>query len=103
MIQMLKYLNGTCKDKLILSSENLNVIKWYLGAYFSVRPNFKRHTGGIMTLVGGSIQSISHKQNITNTIITKAELVGAKDASTMILWTWFFLEDQFYEIVYNIL
>ena len=38
------------------------VIKWYVDAYFSINPGFKIHTGGVITLVGGSSQYISHKE-----------------------------------------
>lgn len=39
-----RYINGTRKDKLIHTADDLNVIKWYLDATFSVHHDFKSHT-----------------------------------------------------------
>jgi hypothetical protein len=62
LIRLLKYCNGTRKDKLILSADSLHVIKWYVDASFAVHPDFKSHTGGVMTFGGGAVQSLSRKQ-----------------------------------------
>ena len=56
LIKLLRYINGTRKDKLILSADNLNIIKWYVDASFAVHPDFKSHTGGCMTMGKGSPQ-----------------------------------------------
>ena len=47
--------------------------------------------------------SISMKQKLNTKSSTDAELVGADDASVMILWTRMFMEEQGYEIDRNIL
>ena len=60
---MLNYLNGACKEKLFLSADNIHNIKWYVYTSFAVHPDFKIHDGGVMTLGGGDIQSISCKKN----------------------------------------
>jgi len=51
-----------------------------------------------MTYGGGAIQSMSRKQKLNTRSSTEAELVGADDAATMILWTKLFLEKQGYDI-----
>ena len=56
-----------------------------------------------MTFGRGAIQSLSRKQKLNTKSSTEAELVGADDASTMILWTRLFLEQQGYPIDQNIL
>ena len=43
------FLNDTKNDKLILSADDLHVIKWFADCSFAVHPNFKSHTGGGMT------------------------------------------------------
>jgi hypothetical protein len=96
-------LNGTREDKLYLSAENLHVIKWHVDASFAVHPDFRSHTGGVMTYGGGVIQSMSRKQQLNTRSSTEAELVGADDAATKILWTKLFMEAQGYEITHNIL
>ena len=52
---------------------------------------------------GGAIQSMSRKQKLNTRSSTEAELVGADDAATQILWTKVFLEGQGYPIDQNIL
>ena len=92
----MKYLNGT-------RNRNLHVIKWYIDASFAVHQDYKSHTGGAMTMGQGSPINISRKQKLNTRSSTKAELVGADDASVMILWTQLFMEHQGYHIEKNIL
>ena len=54
LIQLLKYINGTKNGRLQLSMDNLNVVKWYVDASFAVHPDFKSHTGGVMTYGRGA-------------------------------------------------
>jgi len=102
-VRVLKYLNGTRQDKLTLTADDLHVVKWYVDASFTVHPDFKSHTGGMMTFGGGAVQSISRKQKLNTRSSTEAELVAADDASTLILWTQIFLEAQGYHVKRNIL
>ena len=103
LIRLMKYLNGTKDDKLILSADNLHTIKWYVDASFAVHPDFKSHTGAVMTFGHGAPISMSKKQKLNTRSSTEAELVGADDATTMILWTKLFMEAQGYEVKRNIL
>ena len=99
----MKYCNGTQNDKLILSADNLHIIKWYVDSPFAVHPDFKSHTGAVMTYGGGAAQSISQKQKLNTRSSTEADLVGADDVSIMILWTKLFMEAQGFKIDNNIL
>ena len=103
LIRLLKYLHSTSDMVLTLKADNLNVIKWYVDASFAVHPDFKSHTGAVMSMGEGSIISLSRKQRLNTKSSTAAELVGADDASTLILWTKLFLEKQGYDINMNIL
>ena len=103
LLRMMKYLNGTKKLVLNLSAESLSVVKWYVDASFAVHPDFKSHTGAVMTMGKGAIQSLSRKQKLNTRSSTEAELVAADDTAGMILWTKLFLEDQGYGIQRNIL
>jgi hypothetical protein len=64
LIRLMKYLNGTRDDKLILSADKLNVVKWYVDTSFAVHPDFKSHTGGVLTLGHGALTSLSKKQKL---------------------------------------
>ena len=46
---------------------------------------------------------MSKKQKLNTRSSTEAELVGADDAATMILWTGLFMEQQGYPLSKNIL
>ena len=85
-----------------MSADNLHVIKWYVDASFAVHPDFKSHTGVVMTFGKGGAINISRKQKLNTKSSTDAELVGADDASVMILWTKLFIEHQGYEVEKNI-
>ena len=103
LVRLLKYLNGTKADKLTLSADDLHVVKWYVDASFAVHPDFKSHTGGMMTFGSGAVQSISRKQKLNTRSSTESELVAADDAATLIMWTQLFLEAQGYGINRNVL
>jgi hypothetical protein len=71
-------------------------------ASFAVHPDFKSHTGTVMMLGEGAMQSIARKQKMNVQSSTEGELVAVDDAATMILWTKLFLEAQGYEVDNNI-
>ena len=56
-----------------------------------------------MTFGKGAVQSLLKKQKLNTRSSTKAELVGADDVATQILWTKHFMEAQGYMIEDNIL
>ena len=56
-----------------------------------------------MTFGEGGAINISRKQKLNTKSSTESELVGADDASVMILWTKLFMEHQGYEVKENIL
>jgi hypothetical protein len=102
---LLKYVNGTRKDKLILSANDLHLIKWYVDCTFAMHPDFKSHTGGNMTYGQGTPSHIyvqeAKKHNTRSS--KEAKLVGPDDLSTLILWTRLFMQEQGYEIEKNFL
>ena len=103
LIRLLEYLKGTKDLKLRLCADNLRVIKWYVDASYAVHPDYKSHTGAVMTMGRGAVQAISKKQKLNTRSSTEAELVGVDDAAPMILWTGLFMKDQGYTLEKNIL
>ena len=103
LVRVLKFLNGTQDDLLTLKVNDLHVVRWYVDASFAVHPDFKSHSGGVMTMGDGAMMSGSNKQKLNTRSSCEAELIGADDFVTKILWTKLFLEEQGYEIKENIL
>ncbi|CAJ1948817.1 unnamed protein product [Cylindrotheca closterium] len=90
------YLNGTKGMHLTLSAKDLRTFKWYIDASFPVHPDFRSHTGGVLTMGEGGLQIISKKQKLNSQSSTEAKLIGVDDAATQILWTKLFVEAQGY-------
>ena len=103
LVCVMKFLNGTKDDMLTLKVDDLHAICWYVDASFAVHPDFKSHSGGVMTMGEGAVMSSSSKQKLNTRSSCEAELVGADDFATQILWTKMFLEAQGYEIKENLL
>jgi hypothetical protein len=97
--RMLKYLQSTIELELILEAgkgDGLTVC-WYADAAFAVHPDMKSHTGAIMTLGKGAVNTISTKQKLNTRSSTEAELVAADAIAPQAIWTRNFLKEQGYE------
>ena len=81
----MRYINRTKNDRLYLRNNGTRVIKWYMDSSFAVHPDFRSHTGGMMTCSKGGAITVSRKQKLNTRSSTKAKLVGVDDVSTMIL------------------
>ena len=103
LLHLLRFINGTVEDKLILRADSLHILKWFVDVSFAVHPDFRSHTGMGLTLGKGCPITKSQKQKLNTRSSTEGELVGADDASQMILWTKLFMEAQGYDIHKNIL
>ena len=86
-----------------MSAENLRAIRWYVDVSFAVHPDFKSHTGAVMTMGQGGMQPMSRKQKLNSRSSTEAELIGVDDVMTQVLWTKLFMEKQGYLLEKNIL
>jgi hypothetical protein len=73
-VRVLKYLNGTRNEFLTQSANDLRVVKWYMDASFAVHQDFKSHTGAVMMLGKGAMQSIARKQKMNVRSSTEGEL-----------------------------
>lgn len=74
-----------------------------MDAAFAVHPDFKSHTGRVMTMGQGAITLVSRKQGLNTRSSTKAEVVAADDLVGPMLWTRNSLNAQGYGIRDNIL
>jgi len=103
LVRYMQYVKRTQDDVLTLSADNLHVIKWYVDASFAVHPDFRSHTGAVMTYGEGAVQTLSNKQKLNTRSTCESELVSVDDAATKVLWTKLFMEAQGYRIDRNIL
>ena len=88
---------------MILSDNDLNVIKWYADTDFAVHSEFKSHIGCGMTYGTKMPVTVYGKQKLNTCSTTEYKLVGADDMSTMIFGTKRFTEAQGYGIRKNII
>ena len=49
----------------MINIDDLNVVHWWVDAAYRVHDDLKRHTGATMSIVKGSVTSISRKQKLT--------------------------------------
>jgi hypothetical protein len=94
LLKLMTYLKATQDQVSQMSTDDSRTIKWYVDASFAVHPDYKSHTGAVMTLGSGVITSISTKQKANSRSSTEAELVGLDDVISKILWTSRFIAAQ---------
>ena len=49
LTRLVKYIKSTVETKLTLSSNNTNIVKWWVDGSYTVHKDMKSHTGGLMT------------------------------------------------------
>ena len=103
LVWMMKFQNQTVEDWLTLQSDGTRTLKWYVDAASAVHPDFKSHTGGILTMGKGAITSTSQKQGLNTRSSTKAKIIAADDMAGPMVWTQILLEKQGYHLEDNIL
>jgi hypothetical protein len=96
--RLLRYIMSTIYVPLILRADSLNVIKWWVDAYFANHANCRGHTGETISLGRGSVIGMSKKQNINTRSSTKSELKGADDAIPQMMWRRYLLEGKGYGV-----
>ena len=69
LVCYMQYVKRTANDVLTLSADSLHVLKWYMDASFAVHPNFKSHSGGVLTMGEGAVQSSSSKQKLNTSCL----------------------------------
>ena len=77
--RIMKYLNGTRDQVLVLQPNGALALEGYIDASFGCHPDGKSHTGLVVTLYGCTIMCMSSKQKLVTRDSTEAELVGMSD------------------------
>jgi hypothetical protein len=98
MCRLVKYIRSTQGLCIQLSATDHISITAYVDASFAVHPDFKSHTGSIITLGRGPVYAKSTVQKLNTVSSAESELVGLSDSTSQIIWTRQFLEGQGYNI-----
>jgi hypothetical protein len=103
--KMMRFLKRTADDVLTLEASDGDGINldWYLDAAFAVHNDMKSHTGAILTLGKGAVQSISVKQKANARSSTEAELISNDDILSKVQWTKLFMEAQDQKVKDNVI
>ena len=86
-LRVVKFLNGTRKLKLTLSTDNLGTIHWCIDSSYAIYDDCKGHTSSALAFESSVITSFWRKQKINAKSSTEAELIGVDDAIPQVLWT----------------
>jgi len=70
---------------LTLAANDLYVVHWFVDVAYAIHPDFKSHSGWVMTMGNGAVQSSLMKQKLVIRGTCKVKLMVADDASTKIL------------------
>ena len=57
LLRLMKYLNGTQNMVLTLAANDLHIVKWFVDVAYVVHPDFKSHTGWVISMGRGTVQS----------------------------------------------
>ena len=102
LCRTLKYIHRTIDMPRIIRVEDFSVPQTWVDASSATHPDMRSHTGGVISLGHGVINSKSSKQKINTKSSTEAELVGASDFISHTMWTSWFLKEQGYVVKSNI-
>jgi hypothetical protein len=89
---------GTMYMPLILRTDILNIIKWWVDASYATHGDCRGHTGATLSLGRGFVIGMSKKQKLNTKSSKECELIGVDDASPQMLWTRYFVEEQVYGV-----
>ncbi len=103
MKRLLGYLKGTSNISLVLLADLLTVSRWWVDVVYAVHDDCRGHTGAGMSLGQGMALSYSWKQTISTKSSTEVELVGVDDSLGYILWAYYFMQEQGFDMEASLL
>ena len=92
----------TIRLPLILSADNLSVVKWWVDAYYAEHYDMHKKTRENIYMGLRLVLRMSKKQKLNINSSTEAELIGAGGALPQMPWTKYFIEAQGYGVDKNI-
>ena len=76
---------------LIVRTDYLTLVKWYVDTSYTTHKYYKGHTGATMRLGKVDAVSMPKKQKLDTRSTTNTELVGIHDAILKMLWPTYFI------------
>jgi hypothetical protein len=101
--RLIRYTRGTIHMPLLLRTNSLDIIKWWVNASFATHDNCTGHTCVIISLGQGSIIGMSKKHKINTRGSTEVELVGDVGTVPHMIWTRYIIEAQGFDVEESIL
>ena len=101
--KLMRFLKRTANDVLSLEADDNISMNWYVDASFAVHPDYKSHTGAVMSIGKGATLSVSTKQKTNSRSSTEAELKSLDDIISKVQWTREFLKHQGVNIKDNVI
>ena len=98
MCRLVQYIRSTQGLCIHLSATDHISVTAFVDAAFAVHPDYKSHTGSIITLGRGPVYAKSSVQKLNTVSSAESELVGLSDSTSQVIWTRQFLEGQGYNI-----
>ena len=89
--------------KLNLTVDCMSTLRWWVDASYGVYADSKGHMGMMMSMGKGATMSGSLKQKLNGHSSTEAELIGIDDALPNIIWAYYFIKAQGYDVTHNIM
>jgi hypothetical protein len=90
LLRLLQDIRGTLDLTLTIGADDLGKIRTWVDASYTVHPDMKSHTGGVMSMGTGGLVCKSSKQKLNTKSLTEAKLVGATDYLPNTIWSKFF-------------
>ena len=94
LVKTLQYLEFNNYLPLTFEDLSVQVVKWFVDAYFAVHSDRRIHSGGFVTFRKGCVYSTSVRQNLNTKRSAEAEMFGVSDILPQVIWTRYLLEAQ---------
>ena len=87
MVQLFKYVRGTKYIILILNTDRILMLKWYIDGSYALHHNRRGRIGVGLTMGKGLPIYELTKKKLNTRSSTKLEIVGVGQLITLFLWT----------------
>ncbi len=96
--RLLGYLKDNLNMPLILSTNLLTLLQWWVDVAYAIHNNWQGPTGAGMSFGQGMVMSYSWKQKINTKSSMEVEIAGIDDPLGCILWVHYFMLEQGYDM-----